>query len=274
MSTVTPIRFSLEQFRLNGRSALVTGASSGLGRVFASALASAGACVTCVDIDIVGCEETAAAIRATGGEASAFQLDVSDADAVADRFEQLEGAGKGVAVLVNNAGIASAAVPLHKMPITDWDRVLAVNLRGVFLCARAALPGMVARRQGSIINLSSIAGLRGITLDFAAVSSNYAASKGAVIAMTRQIAVEYGDKGIRCNAIAPGWHLGTGLGREALPSGEEALEAIATALRKDTPMARTGSPEELAGLMVYLASDASSFVTGQVIAHDGGWTAW
>jgi NAD(P)-dependent dehydrogenase (short-subunit alcohol dehydrogenase family) len=266
--------FTLDRFRLDGRVAIVTGAGSGLGRVFARALATAGASVVCADIATSNAEKTAALIVEQRGVARACHVDVTDPASVDALMAVTTRDYKRLDILVNNAGIASAARRLHELSIADWDRVQAVNTRGVFLCTRAALPLMLERHAGSIINLASIAGLGGISPELSAVASNYSASKGAVVALSQQVAVEYARDGIRCNAIAPGWHLGTQLGREALPMSEAALGKIVERLQNSTPMGRTGDPEELAGLLVYLASDASSFMTGQVLAHDGGWTAW
>jgi NAD(P)-dependent dehydrogenase (short-subunit alcohol dehydrogenase family) len=266
--------FALDAFRLAGRTALVTGAASGLGRVFAEALAAVGARVHLTDVEAEGCAGTRASIIAAGGSAEVHVLDVTDEAGVAGLARTLAEDGTAPDILVNNAGVASACRRLHEIPVAEWDRVLDVNLRGTFLCTRALLPAMIARKRGSIINLASIAGLNGIAPELSAVAANYSASKGAIIALTRQVAVEYGPDGIRCNAIAPGWHLGTRLGRYALPPDEAKRQAIAVALERGAPLGRTGDPAELAGLLVYLASDASSFVTGQVIAHDGGWTAW
>ena len=266
--------FSLDLFRLDGQVAVVTGSGSGLGNVFARALGVAGATGVSADIDLTAAEKTAEEIRHAGGIATSLAVDVSDSDSVETMsVTTLKEHGR-LDILVNNAGIASPADRIHDMLIEDWDRVNAVNTRGVFLCTKAVLSQMMVQNKGSIINISSVAGLGGVSNDLSAVAANYSASKGAVATFTKQVAVEYGKDGIRCNAIAPGWHLGTQLGREALPLSETEIGAMVAKLHELTPMNRTGDPEELAGLLVYLASDAASFMTGQVIAHDGGWTAW
>jgi NAD(P)-dependent dehydrogenase (short-subunit alcohol dehydrogenase family) len=254
-------------FDLKGRSALVTGAGSGLGRVFSQALAAYGAAVTCADIEFDWAEETAAIIRESGGDASALQVDVSDESSVAEMAGALT---SSVDILVNNAGIAAGLGRVHELASDAWRHVLAVNLDGVFYCTKAVLPQMVERRRGSIINISSVFGLYGVAPDILA-RAHYAASKAGVAGFTKQLAVEYAQDRIRANAIAPGWHGGTRLGSDARAAGRRDIDARITDL---TPMKRYGKPEELAGLVLYLASDASSFVTGQIIAHDGGWTAW
>ncbi|MGB4767055.1 MAG: SDR family NAD(P)-dependent oxidoreductase [Rugosibacter sp.] len=273
-STTDTKSFSLNLFRLDHRVALVTGAGVGLGRVFARALATVGAKVVCADIDLVIAQETAQQITAAGGEALALRVDVSDEASVAKMVADTSAHFGTLDILINNAGIATPPLRVHEMPVADWDRLHSVNTRGIFLCTRAALPFMLPRKKGVVISIASIAGLGGVSPKTPAVAVNYSSSKAAVIGFTRQAAAEYGRDGIRFNAIAPGWHLGTQLGREALPPSEQAIQAFVATLNEATPLGRTGDPEELAGLLIYLASDASSFVTGQVIAHDGGWTAW
>jgi NAD(P)-dependent dehydrogenase (short-subunit alcohol dehydrogenase family) len=265
---------SLDLFRLDGRVALVTGAGSGLGRVFAQALGAVGAQVLCADVDEPGNAETISRIAAAGGEARAVACDVSDGAAVEALAGEAARAGR-LDVLVNNAGIATRTYRVHEMPIEDWDRLHAVNTRGVFLVTRACLPLMMHTGRASVINIASVAALVGVTTQLPAVAANYSAAKAAVIGFTRQAAVEYAADGIRFNAIAPGWHLGTNLGRESVGSWQpEQLGAFLEGIHARTPMGRTATPEELAGLCVYLASDASSFMTGQVLVNDGGWTAW
>ena len=238
----------------------------GLGHVFARALGAAGATVVSADIDLASAEKTVEDIRLLGGKAASVAVEAMNAK-VLEEHGRLD-------VLVSNAGIASPADRIHDMPVEDWGRVNEVNTRGVFLCTKAVLPQMMVQKKGSIISISSVACLGGISNDLSAVAANYSASKGVVATLTKQIAVEYGKEGVRCNAIAPGWHLGAQLGREALPLSEADIAAMIGKLHELTPLNRTGDPEELAGLLVYLASDAASFMTGQVIAHDGGWTVW
>jgi 3-oxoacyl-[acyl-carrier protein] reductase len=149
-----------------------------------------------------------------------------------------------------------------------------INLRGAFLCAKAVLPIMLSNGGGSIINISSITGLVGFYPGISAIAAAYSASKAGMIGLTRQLAAEYAADDIRCNAIAPGFHGGTELGKERREaSTAEETARLGGAIVKRTPLCRLGRAEELAGLVVYLSSDVSRFVTGQVISHDGGWTA-
>jgi NAD(P)-dependent dehydrogenase (short-subunit alcohol dehydrogenase family) len=260
-------------FALTGRVALVTGAGSGLGRAFAATLAEAGAHAVCADHH-ADAAAAAAELAQRGVSASAAEVDVADERAVARLMSDVNGRFGQLHILVNNAGISTNPVRTHEFPVEDFDRLMAINLRGVFLCTRAALPIMLRQRQGSIINISSILGLGGYYPGFPAAGVNYAASKAAVIGLTRQVAMEYAGDGIRCNAIAPGWHRGTALAAErrdkVTPEEFARFERTVTAA---VPLGRRADPHELAGLLLYLGADSSAYVTGQVFAHDGGWTA-
>jgi NAD(P)-dependent dehydrogenase (short-subunit alcohol dehydrogenase family) len=261
-------------FSLRARVALVTGAGGGLGRIFAQVLAEAGATVIVADVRPVDAAETVELVRASGGSAQAVEVDVADAESI-DRMATAVRERHGrLHVLVNNAGISTPPGRVHEIPVATWDGVCAVNLRGTFLCSRALLPLMLETGAGSIINIASIAGLQG--LDPAVISqAGYVATKAGVIGLTLQMAVDYAADGIRVNAIAPGWHLGTKLGERVgnYPTPEARRRRVEQVIAR-TPMRRTGEPHELRGLLLYLATDASSFVTGQVVAHDGGWTVW
>lgn len=258
-------------FDLQGKTAVITGAGSGLGRAIAAMLGGYGARVVCADRDAARARETAETI---GASAEALTVDVTDPGSVAEMAARLARSRSAVDVLVNNAGIATPPARVHELAVEDWDRLMEVNLRGVFLCTRAVLPLMLSGGRGSIVNVASVAGLVGFYPAFPALGCNYAASKAGVIGFTRQTAMEYAGDGIRVNAIAPGWHEGTRLGEErrrrATP---EALAAFDRAVVGSIPLGRKGRPPELAALALYLASDASIYVTGQVFVHDGGWLA-
>ena len=257
-------------FELRGKRIVVTGAGSGLGLEFSRGFAASGAEVVCADLDSSRAEEAAAAIQKAGGVATALQVDVAEPKSVQALSERL----RRVDVLVNNAGVSSLPNRVHELPIEEWDRLIAINLRGVFLCTRAILPLMLSGGGGSIINIASIIGIVGYYPGTPMVTANYAAAKAGVIGFTRQLALEYAKDNIRANAIAPGYHKGTRLGEATkatlTPAGIAERESRITGA---TPMGRRGLPEELLGLAIYLASDASRYLTGQVIAHDGGWTA-
>lgn len=262
-------------FDLSGKVALVTGAGSGLGRAFAHGLGAFGARVICADRNELWAQETVNLLAGAGAEAEPLGVDVTDPDSVAGMAAKLAASPGRVDILINNAGIATKPALVHEMPVEDWDRLMAVNLRGVFLCTRAILPIMLTRTRGSIINIASILGLVGFFQESPGAGANYAASKAGVIGFTRQVAVEYAGRGIRANAIAPGWHGGTRLGDERRATASpETIRQFEEAIVRGTPLGRRGKPEELQGLVVYLASDASGYVTGQVFVHDGGWVAW
>ena len=259
-------------FDISGRVAMVTGGGSGLGREFCKVLAEFGADVVCADLYKNLAEETCEIIKKYGHRTLAIEVDVTKYDQVQVMFKQLEGTMGGLDILVNNAGINTPSPVIDRMELRDWHKVLDVNLHGVFYCMKEGLSIMMKRKSGSIINIASVMGQYGVDPDIMP-RAHYVASKSAVIGLTKQGAAEYGRHDIRVNCISPGWHLGTGLGGSSRPTGEQ-LEGFKQLLSSKTPMKRTGEPEELKGLLLYLASDASSFVTGQIIAHDGGWNCW
>jgi 3-oxoacyl-[acyl-carrier protein] reductase len=243
--------------QFSGKVALVTGGSRGIGRAVVEALAREGASVAVVaGRDLAAAEETAAAARAAGVGALALQADVSDAAQAEQAVRTaLEGLGR-LDILVNNAGITRDGL-LLRMEEVDWDAVLDTNLKGAFLCTKAALKGMVRQKAGCIVNVTSVMGLRGN-----AGQANYAAAKSGLIGLTKSTAWEVASRGIRVNAVAPGFI--TTRMTETLPEGVSA-EAL-----KRIPLGRFGRPEDVAGVVVFLCSEAASYLTGQIVVVDGG----
>jgi gluconate 5-dehydrogenase len=261
-------------FRLENRTALVTGAAMGIGQRFAKTLAEAGANVIITDLDLERLKETEALVNQTGRKAFSIAADISREEDVKRLFDETASAFKTLDIAVNNAGIISQPVRFHEMRFDDWQKVISVNLTGLFLCMQKEIELMLKQEHGgSIINNSSVLGLVGLDADMKP-RVNYIASKHGVNGLTKQGAVEYAEYGIRVNAIAPAWHSGTSLSktRSDVQTTKEQIEREERLIAR-TPMGRRGKVEELQGLLLFLASDASSYVTGQIIASDGGWTA-
>ena len=263
-----------ELFDLEGKAALVTGAALGLGRIFARTLAEAGADVAIADINQVRLLETQESIKEAGGKALKIVADVSNPANVARMVEETVSTLGRLDIAVNSAGIVHKPYRFHETPLEEWNRLMAIDMTGVFTCMQRELEWMIGQKGGVIINIASILGLRGLPPEFMPRVS-YVAAKHAVIGLTKQAALEYAGDGIRVNAIAPGWFEGTDIARERLAGvDEEFFRERTQKILDTTPMKRRGRVDELIGLLLYLASDASSFVTGQTFTVDGGWTAY
>jgi NAD(P)-dependent dehydrogenase (short-subunit alcohol dehydrogenase family) len=249
--------------RFSGRSAIVTGAASGIGLATAQRLADEGARVLLSDIDEAGLQAAVNSIRAAGGICELFTADVGEEDQIAAMVATCIDNYGGVDVLVNNAAAVGPDTlgldrDVRTMTVELWDRTMRVDLRSQLLGCRFVLPHMLQAGAGSIVNLSSVAGLSG---DF--VRAAYSAAKAGTVALTNYVATMYGKQGIRCNAVAPGLVLG--------PSARRGLSAQTIDRLLDNHLTpRLGVPDDIAGLIAFLASDEAAFITGQVIRADGG----
>jgi NAD(P)-dependent dehydrogenase (short-subunit alcohol dehydrogenase family) len=246
------------QQRLAGKTALITGAGNGIGRAIAQRFASEGAHVVSMDTDAAGNDGTASLIRDAGGSCETVCGDVSSAADV-ERAFLVAGA---VDVLVNNAAFWGGDGILHQVSETDWDRVLAVCLKSVFLCTRQALAGMMERRAGSIINISSVNAMSG--MDLAA----YTAAKGGIVSLTRLLAQQYGHYGIRFNAICPGTILS-----ESSKQFYQEHPDVEAELRAFYPAGKFGTPADIAAAALFLASEEAEFINGSAMVVDGAMSA-
>jgi len=252
-------------FSLKGKVAVVTGAGSGLGVAFSVAMAEAGADVVCADIRKEGAAETISKIEGLGQKGLSVGCDVTREEDVENMVKKgVERFGK-IDILINSAGISDAPHPAHELPVEEWDKVVAVNLRGIFLVAKEVLKVMVKQKEGKVVNVGSVWGQVGSSTIIALPA--YTATKGAIINFTRELALEYAPLGIHVNCLAPGFF------RSELGGGAYHNPEFVKMATKTIPMGSIGEAEDLKGSILYLASKASDFVTGHVLVIDGGYLA-
>ncbi len=249
-----------ELFRLDGRKALVTGAGRGIGRVLALALAESGCDVAIVEINTADAEKVANEIRALGRKAPVHQADITVKSQVNAAFSEAAAALGGLDIVVNNAGVCIHEAA-EDTPEEHFDRVVDTNLKGVFLCCQAAAAVMLPQKRGSIVNIASMSGT---IANYPQKQAHYNASKAGVILLTKCLAVEWAPYGVRVNCISPGYTATemTLMAKDLFPAWEAMI-----------PMGRLARPEELAGAVIYLASDAASYTTGTDLIVDGGFTS-
>ena len=243
---------------LSGRKALVTGASRGIGRAIAIALAKAGAHVTCTATNAERLNEVVETIQAAGGQAEAVTCNVNDAEQVKEVVTAAAKKNGGLDIVVNNAGITADGL-FMRMDDDQWDRVISTNLRGPFLVSRAAVRPLMKSKAGRVINISSVSGLMGNP-----GQANYSAAKAGLIGLTRTVAMELASRNVTVNAVAPGF-IETDM-------TDEIPEEIREKAKEHIPLKRFGQPEDIADMVLFLASDAGTYITGQVMVVDGGMT--
>jgi NAD(P)-dependent dehydrogenase (short-subunit alcohol dehydrogenase family) len=244
-----------------GKVAFVTGAGSGIGRASAKAFGARGAVVLIADINLEAAEETAHAISQAGGEAHAYSLDVTDVRAIADLIASLSARFGRIDMAHNNAGIEDSFAYVADSDEANFDRLIATNLKSVWACMKYQVAQMLRQGEGAIVNTASVAGVAGVPGNTA-----YCAAKHGVVGLTRAAALEYADRGIRINAICPGLTR-TGIVDRLTAAMPDAVGAVMP------PMKRMAEPEEIAEFVVFMCSDRASFLAGQPIVVDGGWTA-
>lgn len=255
----------LEKFKLDGKTALVTGAGQGIGLACAEALAEAGAKVVIADRDPKLADSGRASLKAKGLDAEIVIMDVTDSGRVAEVADELAARYGGIDILVNNAGIARSETPAEQVTDEHWLNVVDVNLNGTFWCCRAFGKHMLGAKSGSIVNIGSMSGF---IVNKPQEQSYYNASKAAVHHLTKSLAAEWGARGVRVNAVAP-TYIATPLNAFVKNSPK-----MYDAWIGGTPMARMGEVEEIASVVLFLASDAASLMTGSIVLVDGGYTCW
>lgn len=250
--------------KLAGKVALITGAGGAFGQAMALLFAKEGADIAAADVILQSAEETAMAVKQIGQRAIAIRANVAEVDEVDAMVDKVENELGGVYILVNNAGRTSAGGPTIEQSVEEWDKVVAVQLRGTYLCCRRAGRWMVAHRTGKVLNIASTAGIGGPQ-----TVPGYGASKAGIINMTRALAVEWGKYNINVNCLAPSWVL-TPLSNVAIKAGAITVEAII----QRTPLGRLGTPEDIAQAALFLVSDDAKHITGVTLPVDGGWLAF